>query len=414
MRHFTWQSFKLATLSDDLSCILEYLSGADSHLLKAHFEYYSERSYELKRNYHHIIILKNPELERKTKDILRNLNIPEAQWQQYLSLSMYKLLQKLNREGHPQIDYILELIKRKTWKRFLPWLLAAIGGIIVLAALLFSPPLAPLLQWLEEILTSVIGLPVLGFSFTVLSTVFLLVQNQTDSKRKLFKRNQDSIFLLLGAGINCAAYVLWIMIAAPMPPLVAVLSVMASGMDVIKELFNIGQEYFRFHNRLKIHESTKMLEHQAYARHVYGFNKHRNALLINLASSLLLLGIMAAWCFLPPGLILTIAAVSAICLVYTLKRFFLKANESRARAILQEELRFIKQEYEKDHRIEPQVSPALSQLSNSNPSSQKAAQPENNPSIKGKSPKPCTEVGIRQTLIQMEPMPTQESQLLHI
>ncbi|WED43569.1 hypothetical protein [Legionella cardiaca] len=359
----------MLSLINDLIQFEIYLRGGASKHLKTHFQYYAQNLNELKKNYHQTIVSSQPEITLKVKSILQNLNIPPEKWDEYLNLTVYNLLLKLHHDGHPQISYILELIDNKTAVSKLKLVIA--GGVIVtlIASLLALPAFYGVLQTIGNLLISVIGLPILGLIFNVASTIFYFYQNHVDPKKTLFNRLRDNFFLLANAFVNIAAYSVWIAASAPMTPLVAGLFVLASGIDVIKEVVALIQENARFRNKPPLHDASPLLVHQDYIRQSYGFKKHKKALLINLGTSIVLLAIMAGWCFIPGSLLVSIGAVALIGITYGVKHLLLKTNELTIREQLQVELREKERVYMLDHDNlnEPLISPALSLLTSAIP-----------------------------------------------
>ncbi|KTD13273.1 hypothetical protein SAMN02746073_1865 [Legionella jamestowniensis DSM 19215] len=353
---------KLHNLVHDLAHFEIYLKGGDTSELKRYLQYYDKRLDELKINYHQTVINTIPVVENNVKNLLKNLKIPSYQWKEYLNLTVYNFLLKLHRESHPQIAYLLKLLDEKQppsqFRIFL-----GIGVGIAFMSLIASPQMQGVLLSLEALLTSVIGLPILGLIYNLSSTFYFVYQTQTDAKKDLFSRLYDNFFLLANTLINIMAYSFWIAAATPMTPLVAGLFVGASIVNVVKEVASLVQEYVKFQNLPAIQNPSDLLAHQTYLRQTHGFNKHRNVLLINLATSVLLVGVMAAWCFIPGGLMVTLGALTGIGILYGLKHFALKQNDKRTRNALQKQLKAVEKEYDRIQLAElSPVSPALSQL----------------------------------------------------
>ncbi|CEK11468.1 hypothetical protein [Legionella hackeliae] len=353
-------------LIDDLFCFEVYLKGGDTRELKKHLQYYDNRLDELKYNYRQVIINSEPKVETQIKTLLEVLNIPPEKRKDYLNLTVYNLLIKLNQESHPQIAYILKLLDEKKaiskLKFFLGTLVAASAFTILL---IIFPSFYNFFWTMEALLTSVTGLPILGLTYTLADTFYQFYKTQTNVKSRLLNRLQDNFFLLCSTLINIAAYSVWIVVAAPMTVLVASLFVLASVVNVLKEAASLVQEYRRFRNLPPIHDSNPLLIHQAYIRQIYGFNKHRNILFINLATSVLLVGVMAGWCFIPGGLVVTLGALAGIGMIYGLQYWALKVNEASIRNNLQTQLKTKEREYERTHpntELKDEVSLALSQL----------------------------------------------------
>lgn len=349
-------------LVNDLAHFEIYLKGGGTSELKSYLKYYDKRLEELKINYHQTLINTIPDVENNVKNLLKNLSIPPCQWKDYLNLTVYNLLLKLHRESHPQIAYLLNLLDEKQPPSKFRILLG-IGVVLAFFSLIAFPQMQGVLLSLEALLTSVIGLPILGLIYNLSSTFYYFYQTQTDAKKVLFSRLQDNFFLLASTVINVTAYSFWIAAATPMTPLVAGLFVAASIVNVVKEIASLVQEYVKFRNLPHIQNPSALLVHQTHLRQIHGFNKHRNVLLINLATSVLLVGVMAAWCFIPGGLIVTLGALASIGLLYGLKHFALKQNDKRTRDALQKQLKAAEEEYDLIQLAElSPVSPALSQL----------------------------------------------------
>ncbi|KTC84513.1 hypothetical protein [Legionella brunensis] len=350
------------TLINDLVHFDAYLRGGDPKELKAHLQYYNQHLNQLRTNYHETIINSDPELTNKVKIILQDLCIPSESWTEYLNLTTYNLLLRLNREQHPQISYLLEIIDKKTAPSKLKLLIGGSSVVVLLLSLLTLPYFAPLVESIDGLLTSVIGLPILGLGYTVLRTFFYFYQNHVDAKKTLIERMRDNAFLIANTLLNIAAYSFWIQAAAPMTPLVAGLFVIASAVDVVKEIVSLVHDHIRFRHHSIIDASSPLLAQQAYIRQLYGFSRHKNALFINLGTSIILLGIMAAWCFVPGGLVVTLCSLAAIMLVSGLKHWLVKFNEEKTRSQLQTALREKEIEYQRSHEPQLEVSQALSQL----------------------------------------------------
>lgn len=326
---------------------------------------YNRRPVKLNRNFHLITIDSDDEVIKGIKTILKNLNIPECHWDRYfgLDLTVYEFLVTLSRDGHHQINDILELIDEKTSLGKLEFVLGGFLSTVIIGLLLSTPAFSNVLAVLKSFLTSVTGLPVLGLIYTSITALYSLYKNQFDHRKPLLNRFRDNFFLLANTTLNMVAYGLWIVAATAMTPVIGGLFVAASAVDVVKEIFCLTQEYLQYKNRPPIPESDPLTIHQTHARHVFGYAKHRNALIINLVSAVFLVGIMAAWCFVPGGIFVTIAAVAAIAIVYTAKTLILKANEKIMRERLQGKLKMLEVQYDNCPSVDlKEISPSLLRL----------------------------------------------------
>jgi hypothetical protein len=330
-------------IKGDLERFVEYIGGEDSRILENHLRHYNGRLPELNYNYHTLKINSYLELQQSVNKLLESLNIPSSTWESYYkNESIYSLLLQLNREGHLQIEYILKLLDRKNWKKYLFFTLLAAGGMASLVGLLFLQPFYPLLLMFKNLFASAIGMPVLNLLYTAVSTTGWFIYNYTNQKITSFNRLRDNFFLLASASLSITAYSLWILMAAPMTPLIAYLSLAACAVNVCRELFCLVQEHYR--SAPLIHENEWPLVHQAYARQHYGDTKHLTALTIDLFGSLFLLGVIAAWSLLPGVLSLTIALTS-IGLIHGLKYVLHQVSDAWNRANLQVLLKEIPSHY---------------------------------------------------------------------
>ncbi|WP_019215761.1 hypothetical protein [Legionella tunisiensis] len=213
----------------------------------------------------------------------------------------------------------------------------AVGGALILsilANLYMSPIMAGTISVIKGFLASATGIPILGVVYTGAAALYAMYQNHFDKKRSLFNRIRDNAFLFTNTAINIAAYAIWIASATVMSPVVASLFVAASAVDMFKEMFAAAQNYLEYKNSPPIVGNDLQAE-QELLRRESSYIKHRNAAIVNLVAAVILVGIMAAWCFVPGGIFVTLAAVAAIVTIYAVKTVILKYNESSMRDSLQ-------------------------------------------------------------------------------
>lgn len=332
------------SLLHDLECFDEYIRGGEPKRLIFDLGYYDIEPQKFKKNYHQIIINKRNLLKLKAEKILLSLNIPPNHWDDYLNLTVYNFLLKLSQDGYSQIQYILKNLDEKTAIDKFKWL--SLASIVALAALsaFFSSPFNGLKLAVENFLATTIGFPIIGFAFTGVIAVLNFYLNANDHKRALYQRVIDNVFLTIQTALNVSAYILWILAKAPMTPAAGALFVIASAVDVFKELYTLIKGSILHKHQWQ--SDNPLLSNQGNCRYRLDVARHRNALLINLGASCLLLGIMAVWCFVPGGFIVTIGALLTMGIVYGLKHRLLKLNESTTQEKLQTALSKIQKEHE--------------------------------------------------------------------
>ncbi|HHF7346442.1 TPA: hypothetical protein ACPSKB_003237 [Legionella feeleii] len=353
----------IATLSKTLDGFNAYIKGGSTFKdLKARMKFYDNKLVKLNTDFHTITISDSEEdsspeykeIIKKLKALLTNLNIPQSHWDRYLksSLTVYDFFAELKKEKNMlQAGDILDLIDEKTAYGKME---LAVGGALILsilANLYMTPVMAGTIDVIKGFLASATGIPILGAVYTGFAAVYAMYQNHFDKKRSLFNRIRDNAFLFTNTAINIAAYAIWIASATVMSPIVASLFVAASAVDVFKEMFAAAQNYLEYRNSPPIVGNDLQAE-QELLRRESNYIKHRNAAIVNLVAAVVLVGIMAAWCFVPGGIFVTLAAVAAIVTVYAVKTAILKYNESTMRDRLQTGLKTLEETHEEKAEVE--------------------------------------------------------------
>lgn len=298
--------------------------------LKEHMKSYDKELEQLRVNFYSTAINKdNPKVYEKIQDILKSLNIPQKQWSQYLNanLTVYDFFIKLKTEGsHYQVDYILSLIEEKTSLATAKFVLGCLVTGLFSAGSAYLPAMAGILGMIS---TS-------GFALSG------LYDSSFDPKKSLDIRLRDNAFILANTFYNLSAYAIWA--ATEMSPTVGSLFVAASIVNVLKDVFCMAQ-YWIEHETLPSIYKNNLSSHQTFLRREYQYLQNKNAAVIDISVSIALAGVMAAWCFLPGGLFLTVAAVVTNIALAAIKYYLHKDNETTIRVQLQEELDHIKTLY---------------------------------------------------------------------
>ncbi|CDZ77104.1 hypothetical protein BN59_01386 [Legionella massiliensis] len=334
------------SLLESLEHFDSYIRGGSSKYLKKYMHRYDDSPEILDIDFHRLRISDSPAIRTRVLSILKNLNIPKKKRKTFnTNITVYELLTQLSREGHPQVDYLLDLIDDKS--KISKWGLVLVGGVLASIALYFLslPAFKFVIDAIKVFASSVISIPIVGLVYNVGLSLYYFFDIYTDNRKTEFNRWRDSFFQFLNTSANIAAYILLIATSAAASPVVGGLYVAAAAVDALKEAFCLVQEFIQYLTSPPIDEADQLSVHRAYARRVFGFEMRRNALGINLAAALLLVGITALWCFLPGGIPATIVAFSAIGLVYLVKYALLKWNEEHLREHLQDQLAELEDQY---------------------------------------------------------------------
>jgi hypothetical protein len=152
---------------------------------------------------------------------------------------------------------------------------------------------------------------------------------------------------------------LWITSASVLTPLAAFFFIGAYCVDVVKKLFWLGEQVYRHY----FHPEKADAEQDALnsLRRACAYLKHRNEAFINIAAASAVVAIVAAWCFIPGGIIAASAfAFSAMGIVFVIKKIASSINEKTIRKELQQkvsDLNLTLQEVLCDRAASPYYSP---------------------------------------------------------
>lgn len=333
MRIMLRGSHKMPLLVETLRVFDAYIRAdkKSPDALKEHMKSYDKELEQLRVNFYSTTINQdNLKVYKKIQDILESLNIPQMHWSQYLNsnLTVYDFFIKLKTDGsHYQVDYILSLIEEKTSLATAKFVLGCLVSGLFSAGSAYLPAMAGILGMIS---TS-------GFAISG------LYESSNDPKKAHHIRLRDNTFLLVNTFYNLSAYAIWA--AREMSPTVGSLFVAASIVNVLKDVFCMAQYWIEHETLPPIYDSNNLNIHQTYARREYQYLQNKNAAFIDVSVSLALAGVMAAWCFLPGGLFLTVTAVVTNIALAAIKYYLHKNNEATIRVQLQEELDHIKTLY---------------------------------------------------------------------
>ncbi|WP_058503850.1 hypothetical protein [Legionella nautarum] len=317
-------------------------------------KYYDEDLEALKKDFHETTISATPEIKATIKSIVKSLNISPQEWKKEFkkeNLTIYEFLLKLAKKGYSQTDYIIDLIDKKTQFGKLTLFFAGSGLLATLiTTLIATSTIQVVWEFINAFSAWIYGAPILGLIGTFTMGIFNFYSNYHNQKATVANRFRDNFFLVLTTAAKLTASILLLNAGVLMTPVIAGIFVLGSGIDVLKELFCLAQEYlqYKFFSP-PLNENDHLSVHRAYARRVFGYQNRMSSLQINLLAALAIVAIMAFWCFFPGGgLVVSMGAIAAIGLIYMTKYLWLKHKESFLRERLQEQLHELEVVYSRE------------------------------------------------------------------
>jgi hypothetical protein len=340
----------LHTLIQSLKAFDAYIKGGKSKFLRRPMKFYKHNLEKLDNDFN-VVTINHIKIRQHIESILKSLCMSQEKANTYFAanLSINDFLQKLSREEYIQANYFLEIIDRKTRISITN---LVDGGLIsagVIASILSTPLFSGVLAFITGFLESPIGLPILSIVFTVGKATYSIYYTITDKTQTLFNSVRDISFTLLKSIISLIAYSLVLASSIAITPIVASiviagLLVLTSVIDSFRELFCLVQELVRKDNIL-IDGVSSLNMHRSQIRHEMGYQKHRNAAIINFVSAIAFTMITAVSCFVPGGFFVTLGVVAAFALIYGIQYSVLKYNDKIIREELQTKLRLINNQF---------------------------------------------------------------------
>lgn len=307
-----------------------YIQGgkSSSEVLKEYMSYYDKELEQLKTDFYATTIQADKEAQEEMEAILTSLNIPQSQWSGYSKLSVYDFFIRLKHENHYQADYILSLIEEKTSIATAKFVTRCLLSGAFSAGIALLPAMAGILGMIS---TS-------GFAASY------LYDSQYDPKKTDDLRFRDDSFIVANAFFNLSAYAVWA--AAELSFTVNSLFVAASVVNALKDLLCVAEDWLD-DKKPPVYENN-LSGYQDFLRHEYQYLQHSKEREINTAISISLAGVMAVWCFVPGGILLSVSAVASSIGLAIMKHCLLKDNEIAIRTALQTELDIVATESEFD------------------------------------------------------------------
>lgn len=333
---------------------------------------------------------KTDEVTSAVKGLLTALHIPDNAIAYYVGAgySLHQLLIVLRRDydltTDAHLSYLIKLIDAK--ERFITAVFVLnllIGGLSLVASFTLFPKFFEAFKYLFN---AAGGLPFWGLIYTVGSTLHSLYTNAKSTRMTRFEKILENTFLASNSLLNIAAYGVWITMKTMMPPLAAVLFVAASAVNVVKEIAYAVGSYFRYKDATATANSTSVADRQQEVLLKFGYKRHRNSAGINLMASVLLVGLMAAWCFIPGGALFVAGIIASIFLVNYVKGKLNDRNDRNIRSALSEAFASIGTEAPEAVKALDSTPTMLSKLINDKHPSPATPGAEVNESVAGTTP----------------------------
>lgn len=292
---------------------------------------------EIAKEFHRIQLdetLNNDGLTEIVIKILHNLGVPPYQWRRYVgsSMSVYQFLleiHELTKKKNAQLQKLIDHIDAKMGSFWYSLGIAAIFALFIFTFLIPFFIQSEVITLLAEIATAVLFIPSLRIIYNTGYALYSFYSGLFDTHIPLSHRIRNHVFEISSASIKIAASCL-VMVMVATSPLVSILVVTATALSVINEAVSFIQlliERRRKKDLVLVEESNPLARLQHQARLDNAFNKKRNDLIANIVAAVLITTIVAIWTFIPGGIPLAIAAITAMALVYVGKFLFQIYNE---------------------------------------------------------------------------------------
>lgn len=322
----------MQSLNDTLNAFRQYVEGGTRRDISQYMSYYHGKMSEFERDFYHTPINSNNSIKAVVREILTTLEIPPHQWGRYLTASLnvhdFFVELALQKQESEKLIFFIRLLDEQ---HILQWLKIFAGAAAALAIVEIAYPFLKNLISIQELVTAAIFMPVVGLAFTAAVALYSFYKNIRDRHIPLHQRFKDNFFLLADVALKFAAYSVLIAAATTATPLSAILFVVAECVSVLKEVVNLIQIINKGRHQPVLSSMDNLSLMQYKARQDFDYMKHRNAVLINMFTAAVCVAIVGLWCFAPPSIIVTVAAIVAIGLVYAIKAELKKCNEASLR-----------------------------------------------------------------------------------
>ena len=352
----------MESLIETLTCLNTNLAGKANGALSERMHYYDNHMLRFKHDFYTVTIDSDPQIIDLVKSILKHLNIPAHQWDRYLGapLTVYDFLIELhehNGKKHHKINEMIELIDEQVSVRVKK---VVYGGLILLAIAEGSLPFLSSLGGftvLHGLIAAALFAPVVGTIYTLAVAGYSIYKNFQNTKASFLQRMQNSFFLLAHAALKFAGYGILIAAATTSSPVVAILFTAAATIAVLREVASLVRMVIQDKRKEPIHANASLSVRQHHARHDLEYIKRRNELLINIATAVISVGIVALWSFVPGGIFVVVGAIAAIGVLFIAEQLAHKYNKRVMKKRLQAEFEALELEDQQKQALRPAVEP---------------------------------------------------------
>lgn len=296
--------------------------------------------------------INHPELKSSIERILDRTDIGEHQKGRFKNapLNIYEFLQELeklteNEYKRKPINAFIKFIEEKNKTRLILKGTFIVGVGVSVLSTTFS-----VFSWpqIQMILSATLFFPVVGLASTAFLTLYGIYQNE-QSSTPFWSRVRDNTFLLANSVLNMAAYVILLSAASALSPVASGLFIAASCIKAIKESCILIQHLIK-QKKSGYGSAKDLMAKQTNAREMFEFKKHRNALVINLTSAVIMVGIMAFWSLVPGGFVISAVAIAAMGAVALVQSKALSINEKNMKEQLNNEFERLEGEEDKEDK----------------------------------------------------------------
>ncbi|WP_133131165.1 hypothetical protein [Legionella yabuuchiae] len=309
---------------------------------------YKKRLSDFQRDLRETYINETRELQNEVTRVLTAAKIKPKYWGRFVNapITGYEFLNELlelthDLEKKSRVNHFLneiKQIKKIRTRRLMDVLTVVLVGVAWLAPIFVTQTTAILK-----------ALPVLGLVYTLGVAAYSFYQTHKNKRSFFMEKFIDNFFLLSNSAINIARHAILIAAAVTINPIAAILSVVASSINVLHQFVKLNYMQSKLKEHGSIKESDTLAQKQIKTRLRSKSSKMRRDIIINLAAATVMLGIIAFWSFTPPGLIISVVAVSAIIAVAVLKKLGCRINAKITKKTLMQTFKDIEQaEVKKD------------------------------------------------------------------
>lgn len=327
-----------------------YLEDGKEKVFTDQLSAYQNRMALLKIDFYRTPIGSNPLLNDKIRVLLKNLNVDKKQWGRYLgsSMTVYALLEELS-ELKKENDKLTVFVKCLRDYHHQKWIRMLLGGLVTFGLFELSLPIMANVAGLsttQELIAAAVFAPVIGAVFTTAVAIYSFHQTLTDKRLSMRRQFLENFFLSANLIFKYTAFGLLFTAMTTTTPIVATLFLLAEGVNVLKEVVNLIHLSIQNRQKQSLFSTSDLSSMQAKVREALDVEKQRNRVLVDLATGVLCAGVVAAWCFIPGGMMLALLAGISIGLIYLARYKAQHSIEKSFKMKLERQFETVEQQHE--------------------------------------------------------------------